>query len=134
MVYNNQEIFKIKTLYHYVDNGRIYRRILENIIHFKYSKQMINYCIKGSPILDQTLGQNLTRLGHSCCRILSLSMRENIASIFSDIWKKSKNRRFPLVNFGYNRKKEALLLPVFLNPKRALYKQVQCSRKRDRSL
>ena len=37
--------------------GKFYRTILENIIHFKYGKQMINYCIKGSPILDQTLGK-----------------------------------------------------------------------------
>ena len=107
--------------------GEFYRTILENIIRFKYSKQMINYCIKESPILDTTLGKNSARLGHSGCRILSPSMTENIASIFSlmhifsDIWKEPKKGRFPLVNFGHNRKKEALMLPVFSNPSRALY-------------
>ena len=87
-----------------------YRIILENIIRFKYGKQMINYCIKGGPILDQTLGQNSTSPSHYACRILSPSVKENIASIFSlmhifsDIWKEPKKGRFPLVNFGYNKK------------------------------
>ena len=112
--------------------GKFYKIILENIIRFKYGKQMINYCIKESPILNQTLGQNSARLGHSGCWILSPSMRENITSIFSlicifsDILKEPKNGRFPLVNFGHNRKREALRLPIFLNPRRALYKWVGC--------
>ena len=120
--------------------GEFYRIILENIIRFKYSKQMISYCIKGGPILDQTLGQNSVSLSHCAYRILSLLIRENIASIFSlmrifsDIWKEPKNGRFPLVNFGHNKKMEALMLPVFSNPSRALYKWVVCSEKRERTL
>ena len=107
--------------------GEFYRIILENIIRFKYGKQMVNYCIKESLILDQTLGKYSARLGHSGCRILSPSMRENIASVFSlmrtfsDIWKEPKKRRILLVNFGHNKKREALMLPVFSNPRQALY-------------
>ena len=102
--------------------GKFYRIILENIIRFKYGKQMINYCIKESPILNQTLGQNSARLGHSGCWILSPSMRENIASIFSlmhifvDIWKESKKGSFPLVNFGNKEKKGRLDASYFLKP------------------
>ena len=67
-------------------------------------------------------------------------MREYIVSIFSlmhilsDIWKELEKGRFPLVNFGNNRKREALMLPVFSNPRRALYKRVECSEKRDQIL
>ena len=120
--------------------GEFYRIILENIIRFKYGKQMISYCIKGDPILDQTLGQNLANLSHCACRILSPSIWENIASIFSlmhifsDIWKEPKKGRLPLVNFGHNKKRETLTLFVFSNPRRAFYIRVKCSRKRDRTL
>ena len=98
-------------------NGKFYRIISENIIHFKYGKQMINYCIKGGLILDQTLGQNSASPSHCACRILSPSIRENIALIFSlmriffDIWKEPKKRMFLLVNFGHNKKNELWCFP-----------------------
>ena len=34
-----------------------------------------------------------------------------------------------LGNFGHNRKRKALTLPVFSNPRRALYKWAECSEK-----
>ena len=38
MVYNNQEIFEIKIVHHYVIMSDFYRVILENIIGFKYGE------------------------------------------------------------------------------------------------
>ena len=48
MIYNNQEIFGIKIVHHYVIMGDFYKVILENIIRSKYSELIINCALKGA--------------------------------------------------------------------------------------
>ena len=110
--------------------GKFYKITLENFIRFKYGKQMINYCIKGSTILDQTLGQNSVRLSHSRYRILSPSMRENISSIFSlmhiysYIWKGPEKKGFPWwISATTEKEIEHLSKIVNENPSPRVYKK-----------
>ena len=95
---------------------------------------MIEYALIGGPILDQNPREISANPSLGCGRNFLLLMWENIVSfncINAQIlvyMERTEKRSFCLGDFDYDRKREGFDASRFLNPRRALYKRVECSR------